>query len=139
MSTWDKPAEIAELQLGYHRQGSHRQGSHLETCRKNHTSVSTIPVNDFFNPIPPPSLKHLSKGLSIKMICLPINLFFLITFKLIFFCRYLCLRYIEALNNIPECLGIYIIYFFLCRIKTKELFFTVVAFVNTSVANILNH
>ena len=63
MSTWDKPAELAELQLGYHRQGSDGLGSDLETFQKNHTSVATIPVDDFFNPIPPPSLKKLSKGL----------------------------------------------------------------------------
>ena len=62
MSTWDKPAELAELQLGYHRQESDSLGSDLETFRKNHTSA-TIPVDDFFNPIPPPSLKKLSKGL----------------------------------------------------------------------------
>ena len=61
-STWDKPAELQELQLGLPGLNDGNSPNDLEDfVRIEHESV--FQIDDFFNPIPPPSLHNPSKGL----------------------------------------------------------------------------
>ena len=60
-STWDKPIE---LQLRFPSSEPENHLKDLENFGRNDIHVPTFHFDEFFNPIPPPSLNNLSQGLN---------------------------------------------------------------------------
>ena len=63
-STWDRPAELEGLQLGLPSLNYDSSTNHFDdfaTMDDSNTSFEV--VDDFFNPIPPPSLRKVAEGL----------------------------------------------------------------------------